>query len=133
MNNEAELAATKITKAKLEEKTKALEAKASSSVEYQPIHPSNVPKPPVYNGKKEEWEKFKHIFMAWSSTIHGDYPGLLDKSGKYDGPVDSEMLTPEEDPLSKAMYTFLMQYCPEPTMNVIGQGLNDVNGFGEGW
>ena len=35
VNNEAELAATKITKAKLEEKTKALEAKASSSAENQ--------------------------------------------------------------------------------------------------
>ncbi|CAE7561497.1 unnamed protein product [Symbiodinium natans] len=27
------------------------------------------------------------------------------------------------------MYTFLIQYCPEPTMNVIGQGLRDANGF----
>ena len=70
-----------------------------------------------------------YIFMAWSSRVHGDYPGLLDKFGKYDGLVDSEMLTPEEDRLAKAMYTFLMQYCPEPTMNVIGQGLNDANGF----
>ena len=94
VQSETELLATR---AKLEEQAKALEGKAASSRENQLIHPSNVPKPPVYNGKKEEWEKFKHIFMAWSSTVHGDYPGLLDKFGKYDSPVDSEMLTPEED------------------------------------
>jgi predicted nuclease with TOPRIM domain len=71
--NETELAATR---AKLDEKTKALEEKASGSR-------------PVYNGKQEEWEKFKHIFM--SSTIHGDFPGLLDKFGKYDSRVDTEI------------------------------------------
>ena len=72
VQSETELIATR---AKLEEQAKALEGKAASSRENQFIHPSNVPKPPVYNGKKEEWEKFKHIFMAWSSTVHGDYPG----------------------------------------------------------
>ena len=45
--------------------------------------------------------------MAWSSTVHGDYPGLLDKFGKYDGPVDSEILTPEEDRLSKAINVYV--------------------------
>ena len=46
-----------------------------------------------------------------------------------DKPLDDEMNSPEEDQLSKALYTFLIQYCPEPTMNVIGQGLQGTNGF----
>ena len=102
---------------------------AQGSQERSLIHPSNVPKPPTYNGKKEEWEKFKHIFTAWSSTVHGKYPELLEKYGAAKDPIDEAAFTEEEDRLAKAMYTFLMQYCPEPTMNVIGQGLHDANGF----
>ena len=37
--------------------------------------------------------------------------------------MDEAMFTPE------AMYTFLMQYCPEATMNVIGQGLHSSGGY----
>ena len=102
---------------------------AQANQERSLIHPSNVPKPPTYNGKKEEWEKFKHIFIAWSSTVHGKYPELLEKYGAAKDPIDEVAFTEEEDRLAKAMYTFLMQYCPEPTMNVIGQGLHDANGF----
>lgn len=115
---ETQLAATK---AELEEKTSAKERSL--------IHPSNVPKPPIFTGKKEEWEKFKHVFVAWSSTVHGKYPELLEKYGSAKDPVDELGFTEEEDRLAKAMYTFLMQYCPEPTMNVVGQGLHDANGF----
>ena len=93
------------------------------------IHPSNVPKPHLYDGRKEGWEKFKHVFVAWSSTVHHRFPELLERYGKSKDPVDETSFTTEEDLLSKAMYTFLMQYCPEPTMNVIGQGLPDANGF----
>ena len=39
---------------------------------------------------------------------------LLEKSRVSDKPLDDEMNTPEEDQLSKALYTFLIQYCPEP-------------------
>lgn len=92
-------------------------------------HPSNVPKPPIYNGKKEEWEKFKHIYVAWSSTVHARFPELLEKFGSAKDPVDELTLSPEDDRLAKALHTFLMQYCPEPTMNVIGQGMHDANGF----
>lgn len=90
------------------------------------IHPSNVPKPHLYDGRKEGWEKFKHVFVAWSSTVHRR---LLERYGKSKDPVHETSFNTEEDLLSKAMYTFLMQYCPEPTMNVIGQGLPDANGF----
>ena len=93
------------------------------------IHPSHVPKPHTFNGKKDEWEKFKHVFIAWSSTVHERYPELLEKHGKSKDPVDESTFTSEESRLAKAMYTFLIQYCPEPTMNVIGQGLRDANGF----
>ena len=93
------------------------------------IHPSHVPKPHTFNGKKEEWEKFKHVFVAWSSTVHERYPELLEKFGNSKDPVDSAALNSDESRLAKAMYTFLIQYCPEPTMNVIGQGLQDANGF----
>ena len=92
-------------------------------------HPSHVPKPHVFNGKKEEWEKFKHVFVAWSSTVHERYPELLERFGSSKDPVDKTAFTSEESRLAKAMYTFLIQYCPEPTMNVIGQGLRDANGF----
>ena len=102
---------------------------AQGSQERSLIHPSNVPKPPTYNGKKEEWEKFKHIFTAWSSTVHGKYPELLEKYGAAKDPLDEAAFTEEDERLAKAMYTFLMQYCPEPTLNVIGQGLHDANGF----
>ncbi|CAL1169149.1 unnamed protein product [Cladocopium goreaui] len=105
------------------------ETEEATEQERSLIHPSNVPKPPTYNGKKEEWEKFKHIFTAWSSTVHGKYPELLEKYGAAKDPSDEAAFTEEEDRLAKAMYTFLMQYCPEPTMNVIGQGLHDANGF----
>ena len=43
------------------------------------IHPSNVPKPQVWDGKREGWEKFKHVFVAWSSTVHPKYPEMLEK------------------------------------------------------
>ena len=93
------------------------------------IHPSNVPKPQVWDGKREGWEKFKHVFVAWSSTVHPKYPEMLEKFGESKDPLDDAMQTPEEDLLAKAMYTFLVQYCPEPTMNVVGQGLHTANGF----
>ena len=107
----------------------AAQAAASPKESKQLIHPSNVPKPHQYNGKKEEWEKFRHVFTAWSSTVHADYPALLDKYGASKEPVDDALFSPEEDQLSKAMYTFLIQYCPEPTMGVVGQGLHNANGF----
>ena len=88
-----------------------------------------MPKPHTFNGKKEEWEKFKQVFVAWSSTVHECYPELLEKFGNSKDPVDDAALTSDESRLAKAMYTFLIQYCSEPTMNVIGQGLRDANGF----
>ena len=42
-------------------------------------------------------------------------------------PVDDAALASDESRLAKAMYTCLIQYCPE--VNVIGQGLRDANGF----
>ena len=107
-----------------------VQAQAQSSTEFtRLIHPSNVPKPHVYDGKREGWEKFKHVFTAWSSTVHPKFPELLEKFGNEKDPIDDQMMTPEEDLLAKAMYTFLIQYCPEPTMNVVGQGLHTANGF----
>ena len=71
--NETELAARK---SKPEEKTKVLEEKAAGSRENQLVLPSSVPKPLRHNGKNEKGKrsKFKHIFLAWSSMIHGCYP-----------------------------------------------------------
>ena len=107
----------------------AAQAAAAPREHKQLIHPSNVPKPHQWNGKKEEWEKFRHVFTAWSSTVHARYPSLLEKFGASKDPVDDAVFTDEEDQLSKAMYTFLIQYCPEPTMGVVGQGLPNANGF----
>ena len=69
------------------------------------------------------------MFVAWSSTVHPKYPEMLEKFGERKDPLDDAMQTPEEDLLAKAMCTFLVQYCPEPTMNVVGQGLHTANGF----
>ena len=120
------LQATETSLAEARAKLKAQEDKQEGR---SLIHPSNVPKPPIYNGRKEDSEKFKHVFVAWTSTVHPNFPELLEKSRVSDKPLDDEMNTPEEDQLSKALYTFLIQYCPEPTMNVIGQGLQGTNGF----
>ena len=89
------------TKAQLQQQASS----SSGSKETQLIHPSNVPKPPQYNGRKEEWEKFKHIFTAWTSRVHKDFPKMLDKAAREDKPLDMEVYTPELECLSKAMYT----------------------------
>ena len=118
--------------AELESKLAAAELKLSEASKHKEkdlIHPSHVPKPQVYDGKKEGWEKFKHVFTAWCSTVHPRYPELLSKHGSSKDPVDGSAFSEEETRLSRAMYTFLMQYCPEPTMNVVGQGFGDENGF----
>lgn len=108
----------------------AAQSSAQSSTDLSRlIHPSNVPKPHVYDGKKEGWEKFKHVFVAWASTVHPKFPELLERFGNEKDPIDDLMMTTEEDLLAKAMYTFLIQYCPEPTMNVVGLGLHTANGF----
>ena len=124
------LAAEAVIQSQQQAAAAAAATTATSSTERREkelIHPSHVPKPHTFNGKKDEWEKFK--FIAWSSTVHERYPELLEKHGKSKDPVDESTFTSEESRLAKAMYTFLIQYCPEPTMNVIGQGLRDANGF----
>ena len=100
------LQATETSLAEAQAKLKAQEDKQEGR---SLIHPSNVPKPPIYNGRKEDWEKFKHVFVAWTSTVHSSFPELLEKSRVSDKPLDEEMNTPEEDQLSKALYTFLIQ------------------------
>ena len=57
----------------------------------------------MYDGKREGWEKFKHVFTAWSSTVHPKFPDLLEKFGNEKDPIDDQMMTPEEDFLAKAM------------------------------
>ena len=101
--------------AELESKLAAAELKLSEASKHKEkdlIHPSHVPKPQVYDGKKEGWEKFKHVFTAWCSTVHPRYPELLSKHGSSKDPVDGSAFDEEETRLSRAMYTFLMQYCP---------------------
>ena len=113
----------------IQQRRQTTAAAASKSDELKLIHPSNVPKPPIYSGEKEECERFKHVFVAWSSTVHPKFPDLsLEKYGKQKDVIDELHLDAKEDRLSKAN-TFLTQYCPEPTMGVIGQGLHDSNGF----
>ena len=60
----------------IQQRRQTTAAAASKSDELKLIHPSNVPKPPIYSGKKEEWERFKHVFVAWSSTVHPKFPDL---------------------------------------------------------
>lgn len=119
------LAAEAVIQSQQQAAAAAAATTATSSTERREkelIHPSHVPKPHTFNGKKDEWEKFKHVFIAWSSTVHERYPELLEKHGKSKDPVDESTFTSEESRLAKAMYTFLIQHCP-------GQGLRDANGF----
>ena len=67
--------------------------------------------------------------MAWLSTVHASFPDLLDRFGSGKTPVEETELSDDEIQLSQALYTFLVQYCPESTMNVIGQGTTGTNGF----
>ena len=67
--------------------------------------------------------------MAWLSTVHASFPDLLGRFGSGKTPVEETELSDDEIQLSQALYTFLVQYCPESTMNVIGQGTTGTNGF----
>ena len=60
----------------------ALSARAASSShaeESQLVDARNIPKPPVFDGKRESWERWKYVFVAWASTVNVAYPGLLTK------------------------------------------------------
>ena len=65
-----------------------------------------------------------HFHSMVKHSLMASDPELLEKYGAAKDPIDEVAFTEEEDRLAKAMYTFLMQYCPELTMNVIGQGLH---------
>ena len=78
----------------------------------------NIPKPPVFDGKRESWERWKYVFVAWSSTVNAAYPGLFDKAEASTTPIEHATLTANEVRLSKALLTILMGYAPDSVMSM---------------
>ncbi|CAE7242490.1 RE2 [Symbiodinium sp. CCMP2592] len=94
------------------------------------VDPRNIPRPPTFSGRKEDWERWKHIFMSWIGTIHARYPGLLNWASKQKENIDhdGEDVTLEDLQLSQALYTILVGYCSEQTQQLITQ-VPDGNGL----
>ena len=78
--------------------------------------------------KKEEWEKFRQVFIAWSSTVHAEHPSPLEKYGATKDPMDLWMMLclPMRRKLSKAASS--SSIAPGRPC-VVGQGLPNSNGF----
>ena len=85
----------------------ALSAKAASSQvdESQVVDSRNIPKPPVFDGKRENWERWKYVFVAWASTVNVAYPGLFDKAEASATPVEHDALSSHEVRLSDTPQT----------------------------
>ena len=98
----------------------ALSAKAASSQvdESQVVDSRNIPKPPVFDGKRENWERWKYVFVAWASTVNVAYPGLFDKAEASVNPVEHDALSSHEVRLSRALLTILMGYAPDSVMSM---------------
>ena len=98
----------------------ALTTKASSASVEDPnlVDSRNIPKPPVFDGKRESWERWKYVFVAWSSTVNAAYPGLFDKAEASTTPIEHATLTANEVRLSKALLTILMGYAPDSVMSM---------------
>ena len=94
------------------------------------VDPRNIPKPPMFSGKKEDWERWKHVFVSWLSTIHARYPELLSWSARQKESIDhdSEEVTLEDMQLSQALYAVLVGYCSDQTQQLISQ-VPDGNGL----
>ena len=114
----------------------ALTTKASSASVEDPnlVDSRNIPKPPVFDGKRESWERWKYVFVAWSSTVNAAYPGLFDKAEASTTPIEHATLTANEVRLSKALLTILMGYAPDSVMSMAQhapEGNGDVAEIGE--
>jgi len=98
----------------------ALTTKASSASVEDPnlVDSRNIPKPPVFDGKRESWERWKYVFVAWSSTVNVVYPSLFDKAEASTTPIEHVTLTANEVRLSKALLTILMGYAPDSVMSM---------------
>ena len=94
------------------------------------MDPRNIPKPPSFSGRKEDWERWKHVFLSWLGTIHSRYPGLLNWAAKQKENIDhdGEEITLEDLQLSQALYAILVGYCSEQTQQLITQ-VPDGNGL----
>ena len=99
----------------------ALSARAASSShaeESQLVDARNIPKPPVFDGKRESWERWKYVFVAWASTVNVAYPGLFDKAEASATPIEHDTLSAHEVRLSRALLTILMGYAPDSVMSM---------------
>eukprot|EP00435_Cladocopium_sp_Y103_P049748 s990_g15.t1 len=77
-----------------------LSARAASSQHAeasQLVDARNIPKPPVSDGKRENWERWKYVFVAWASTVNVAYPGLFDKAEASATPIEHDTLSANEE------------------------------------
>lgn len=101
---------------------------SSSRDETCVVDPRNIPKPPIFDGKRENWERWKYVFVAWASTVNQAYPGLFDKAEASATPVEHDTLSASEVRLSRALLTILMAYAPDSVMSM-AQHAPEGNGF----
>ena len=82
------------------------------------VDPRNIPKPPLFDGKRESWERWKYIFLAWVSTVNTAYSDLLEKAEHSATPIEHDELSDIEVRLSRALLTILMGYAPDCVMGM---------------
>ena len=89
---------------------------------------------PLFDGKRESWERWKYIFLAWASTVNTAYSALLEKAGQSATPIEHDELSDSEVRLSRALLTILMGYAPDCVVGM-AQHAPEGNGrkCGVGW
>ena len=98
------------------------------------VDPRNIPKPPLFDDKRESWERWKYIFLAWASTVNTAYSAPLEKAEQSATPIEHDELSDSEVRLSRALLTILMGYAPDCVMGM-AQHAPEGNGWkcGVGW
>jgi hypothetical protein len=85
----------------------------SNLEETQIVDSRNISKAPIFDGKRENWERWKYVFVAWVSAVNAGFPGLLEKAESSVTPPEHASMSPGEIRLSRALLTILMGYAPD--------------------
>ena len=73
---------------------------------------------PLFDGKRESWERWKYIFLAWASTVNTAYSAPLEKAEQSATPIEHDELSDSEVRLSRPFLTILMGYAPDCVMGM---------------
>ena len=90
----------------------------SSPDEILVVDSRNIPKPPIFDWKCENWERWKYVFVARTSTVNAGYPALLEKAESSVTPMEHASMSPGQIRLSRALLTILMGYAPDSVMSM---------------